>query len=106
MAGRIVLNYVNLSHTGSAGTPEDRRRARLTYKERVVVHALRNIGWTERQISEHTGLIRITVHSILQQPTTPRKTRRPTGRRITTPVKTRLIEFVESSAQARQMIYG
>lgn len=104
MSLRLLLNnnYVNLT-----GVPEVRRRQRVSYKDRVKVHALRHeAGLTTAQITAKINMPESTIKDILRGPTTPTKPAKYAPRVVTSPARNRLISFVESSALARRMTYG
>jgi len=102
MSFLLVSRHVNLT-----GNPDYRRRNRITYKERVQIHCLSvTAGLTIDEIARKLRLSASTVQYILTQPATPQKAVRNTPFLINTPVKNRLIDFVESSAESRRMTYG
>ena len=80
-------------------------RREFTYRERLRVHFLRELGWTMRQISNHTNISLGSVHHICNNPATPKKRR--TGRPLTlnTPIRKKLIDFVQQSAVNRRMTF-
>lgn len=80
----------------------DQSRKEYTYKERVRVHVLRDLGWTMRQISNFTSIPLGSVHSICTTPATPskRKGRQPL---LSPAIRRRLVEFVCQSAVNRRM---
>ena len=79
-------------------------RKEFSYKQRHRVHVLRELGWTMRQISDHTQISLSCVHQICNTPVTPTKRR---GRQLSlnTPIRKRLIDFVQQSAANRRMTF-
>ena len=48
-------------------------RKQYSYKQRIKVHILRDLGWTMRQISDYTQISLGCVYSICNTPTRPTK---------------------------------
>ena len=102
MSSLLVSTWVNLT-----GNPTVRRQNRVTYKQRVQIHCLSSsAGLSIEEIARKLGLSTSTIQNILTQPTTPQKVTRNSTRLINTPVKERLLDFIESSAESRRMTYG
>ena len=92
--------YVNLSPSDS-----DTALARLSYKERIQIKALRDLAnMTYRNIQEVVSHPRSTIQRACNLPATPQKPRRK--HIINTPAKDRLVRFIESSAEARRMTFA
>lgn len=82
----------------------DQSRRQFTHRERIQVHLLRDLGWTIREISDHTGYPLASIHKICTTPSTPKK-RSGRSRALTTPIRKRLIDFVQESAANRRMTF-
>lgn len=75
-----------------------------SYKQRVQVHTLRELGWTYLRIAQHLDLTERQVRYIVSQPATPRKrSGRPSV--ITTPQRRELVDFVIASSYQQRMPY-
>lgn len=76
----------------------------FSYKERVQVKILRDVGCSLQRISEHTNIPRSSIHNICMTPTTPRK--RDGRPKVLDPLtQKRLIEFVQQSSVNRRMTF-
>ena len=65
-------------------------RRRLSYKERVQIHTLAEVGWTQTAISKQLGITQQAISLCLRAPCTPTK---PKGREpiLDTPLRRLLI---------------
>lgn len=74
---------------------------RLTYKERVQIHTLRELGWQLKDISNFVQVPISTVSYCLRQPETPTK---PKGRPpiLNTPLRQLLIRHATENAEQRR----
>ncbi|ORX99350.1 hypothetical protein BCR34DRAFT_127106 [Clohesyomyces aquaticus] len=73
---------------------------RLTYKERVKIHTLAEIRWSQTAISYHLGILPRTVLNCLRSPVTPTK---PTGRKpiLNTPLRNLLVRHATKNVKQR-----
>jgi transposase len=71
-----------------------------TYRERVVVHALRDVGFTLETIARRVNKPQTTVGHIVRNPTTP--PRRRIGRYFDTPRRRQLIDWLELDPRHRR----
>lgn len=79
-------------------------RREFSYKERVQVKTLRDVGWSLQCISEHTNIPQSSIHNIYMTPTTPRK--RDGRPKVLDPFTQKpLIEFVQQSSVNRRMTF-
>lgn len=101
MPNQLNMSYINLTGTNPGAS-------RLSFRQRVEIKTLRrhtSMSYTE--IREALNLPRSTVSTVCNEPKTPEKrTKHPEIRLVDTPAKERLIAFVESSADARRMIWS
>ena len=76
-------------------------RRRLTYKERIQIHTLSDLGWTQRAISQKLGIRQQTISLCLRAPCTPTK---PTGRNpiLDTPLRRLLVQHTTQNAEQRR----
>jgi hypothetical protein len=74
---------------------------RLTYKERIKIQTLAEIGWPQKAISQKLGIPRSTVSLCLQTPQTPTK---PQGRPpiLDTPMRQLLVRHATENAEQRR----
>jgi hypothetical protein len=74
---------------------------RLTYKERIQIHTLAEIGWQQKAIAQKLGIPRSTVSNCLHTPITPTK---PQGRKpiLDTPLRTLLVRHATENAEQRR----
>jgi transposase len=75
-----------------------------SYKERIQIHTLKDIGWHPERIAEHLDLSLRQVDYLSNQPATPKKRRgRPPV--ITTPKRKELVSFVTRNAENRRISF-
>lgn len=75
-----------------------------TYKQRIQVHTLRDLGWTITRIAQHLNLTETQVQYLIHQPITPQK-RPGRPKKLTTPRRHQLIDFITSNSTTRKMPY-
>jgi IS30 family transposase len=77
------------------------RRRQLTYKERVKIHTLAEIGWTQTAISQQLAIPQPTISRCLQARCTPTK---PKGRKpvLNTPLRRLLVQHATENAEQRR----
>jgi len=76
-------------------------RRRLSYKERVQIHTLAELGWTQTAISQRLGIQQRTISNCLRAPCTPTK---PKGREpiLNTPLRRLLVQHATQNAEQRR----
>src|SRR3954469_66342 len=75
---------------------------RLNYKERVQIHTLHELGWTQVAISRYLGVPQRTISDCLRQSITPTK---PQGGRppiFDTPLRKLLVRHATENAEQRR----
>jgi hypothetical protein len=74
---------------------------RLSYKERVQIHTLADIGWKQKDIAQKLRIPPTTVSLCLHTPVTPTK---PQGRKplLNTPLRHLLVRHVTKNAEQRR----
>ena len=83
---------------------DPKARKEFSYKERIKVKTLREVGWSLARISEETGFSRSSIHNICMAPTTPKK-RDGRPNVLDAATQRRLVEFVQQSLINRRMSY-
>jgi len=76
-------------------------RRRLSYKERVQIHTLAEVGWTQTAISKQLGITQQAISLCLRAPCTPTK---PKGREpiLNTPLRRLLVQHATQNAKQRR----
>lgn len=105
MPNQLAMIYLNLTNNENSSEAES---ARLSFRRRVEIKTLRrytDMGYT--RISRLLNLPRFTIALVCNEPETPKKSdKHPEIRAFNTPIQNRLIDFVESSAEARRMTWS
>ena len=76
----------------------------LTRDQRLQIHTLKNFGATPEEIQKATGFKLTRISRISKLPVTP-KSGRGQHKAITSPIKGRIIDILNSGAEARRMPY-
>lgn len=97
------FNWIEDSDKENQEPPKMRRE--FTYKERVKVQTLREVGWSLRRISDHTSISTSSVFNICNTPTTPKK-RKGRPEVLSEADRQKLVEFVQQSALNRRMTFA
>ena len=76
-------------------------RRRLSYKERIQIHTLAELGWTQTAISQRLGIQQRTISNCLRAPCTPIKLK---GRKpiLNTPLRRLLVQYATENAEQRR----
>jgi transposase len=71
-------------------------------RQRLVIHELKRIGSSQKEIAQQTGFLQQQVSYILRCPVTPKK-RQGRPAKITTPGRKLLIDFIKASPANRHL---
>ena len=92
-----VIAQPSRRHLVAMRTP----RRRLSYKERVQIHTLHELGWTQKSISAYLHISQTTISHCIRSPITPTKGR---GRQpiLDTPLRKLLVRHATENVEQRR----
>ena len=96
------FNWIEDSDKENEEPPKMRRE--FSYKERVKVQTLREVGWSLRRISDHTSISTSSVYNICNTPTPKKRKGRPEV--LSEADRQKLVEFVQQSSLNRRMTFA